>query len=333
MKHVAFSPTGDSLLVIGGGMQARVYDRDGHKQYECVRGFTYISDPAQAKVLNAHLFLYFGDWLSIWRPACQRIVGIVCALLGSHALVDRRLLEPTQQAGIPNLFDRRVLKNSHSLRVHRGSIGLVLVLGSDESKCNPYSNQCAIVYYSIIIRGTCVLTWCAPADAPADVLQDCAHLGHVGRQEVQAVHEAALARGPQAGAHVGALGRRSRRRARRPHPRRLRRRQSPELGPSREPRQQRAPRPRGARRRLRRHRRHALARRVLRALSRQYARTPLCFGSYAQTLHYYRLQYLCVFHSGRHHETMGRAEIQGAHLCFRKSCEPLLWVRISSNLF
>ena len=65
VKHVAFSPTGDSLLVIGGGMQARVYDRDGHKQYECVRGFTYISDPAQAKVLSYLLFLSFCDRLFI----------------------------------------------------------------------------------------------------------------------------------------------------------------------------------------------------------------------------------------------------------------------------
>ena len=49
IKALAYSSTGDNVLIISGMSQAKVLDRDGHEKLECVKGDQYISDMARTK--------------------------------------------------------------------------------------------------------------------------------------------------------------------------------------------------------------------------------------------------------------------------------------------
>jgi WD40 repeat protein len=49
IKALAYSSTGDTVLIISGMSQAKVLDRDGHEKLECVKGDQYISDMARTK--------------------------------------------------------------------------------------------------------------------------------------------------------------------------------------------------------------------------------------------------------------------------------------------
>ncbi|CAG0917013.1 unnamed protein product [Notodromas monacha] len=47
--NLQYSHTGDRILVISGSAQAKVLDRDGHEQLECVKGYQFISDVSKTK--------------------------------------------------------------------------------------------------------------------------------------------------------------------------------------------------------------------------------------------------------------------------------------------
>lgn len=55
IKALAYSSTGDAVLIISGMSQAKVLDRDGHEKLECVKGDQYISDMARTKGHTAPL--------------------------------------------------------------------------------------------------------------------------------------------------------------------------------------------------------------------------------------------------------------------------------------
>ena len=50
IKQVEFNLSGDGMLIVAGNSQARVYDREGKKVLECVKGDPYIVDMAKTKV-------------------------------------------------------------------------------------------------------------------------------------------------------------------------------------------------------------------------------------------------------------------------------------------
>ena len=49
IKNLAFSSTGDKLLVVSGSAQAKVLDRDGHEHFELVKGDQYVVDVRRNK--------------------------------------------------------------------------------------------------------------------------------------------------------------------------------------------------------------------------------------------------------------------------------------------
>ncbi len=49
IKALAYSSTGDAVLIVSGMAQAKVLDRDGHEKLETVKGDQYISDMARTK--------------------------------------------------------------------------------------------------------------------------------------------------------------------------------------------------------------------------------------------------------------------------------------------
>ncbi|CAG0921348.1 unnamed protein product [Notodromas monacha] len=62
--NLQYSHTGDRILVISGSAQAKVLDRDGHEQLECVKGYQFISDVSKTK---GHIGgLTTGCWLDIF---------------------------------------------------------------------------------------------------------------------------------------------------------------------------------------------------------------------------------------------------------------------------
>nr|CAG4651680.1 EOG090X0364 [Triops cancriformis] len=60
IRHLEYSITGDTVLVIPGSAQAKVLDRDGFEKLECVKGDQYILDTAKTK---GHIAgLTYGAW-------------------------------------------------------------------------------------------------------------------------------------------------------------------------------------------------------------------------------------------------------------------------------
>lgn len=49
IRNLEYSATGDKILVIPGSSQAKVLDRDGHEQLECVKGDPYVVDVGRNK--------------------------------------------------------------------------------------------------------------------------------------------------------------------------------------------------------------------------------------------------------------------------------------------
>nr|XP_018896430.1 PREDICTED: gastrulation defective protein 1 homolog [Bemisia tabaci] len=55
IKAIAYTATGDSVLIVSGMAQAKVLDRDGHEIMECVKGDQYVVDMARTKGHTAPL--------------------------------------------------------------------------------------------------------------------------------------------------------------------------------------------------------------------------------------------------------------------------------------
>ena len=81
IKSLAYSNTGDALLVVASNCQAKVLDRDGFVAFECVKGDQYIMDTAKTK---GHIAMLNGG---CWNPKIRNEF-ITCSNDGTVRLWD-----------------------------------------------------------------------------------------------------------------------------------------------------------------------------------------------------------------------------------------------------
>lgn len=81
IRHLAYSPTGERILIISGNAQAKVVDRDGFEVLECVHGDQYLLDMGKTK---GHTAMLNGG---CWNPV-QKDEFMTCSNDGSVRLWD-----------------------------------------------------------------------------------------------------------------------------------------------------------------------------------------------------------------------------------------------------
>ncbi|XP_013785489.1 WD repeat-containing protein 70-like [Limulus polyphemus] len=96
IKNLEYTVTGDAILVVSGGCQAKVLDRDGFEIFECAKGDQYITDMARTK---GHIAM-LND--GCWHPREKEF--LTCSNDGTLRLweVEKQLhvIKPKKQGGL-----------------------------------------------------------------------------------------------------------------------------------------------------------------------------------------------------------------------------------------
>ncbi|GFT05712.1 WD repeat-containing protein 70 [Nephila pilipes] len=100
IKNLEYSVTGDTILVVAGNSQAKIFDRDGFELLECPKGDQYISDTARTK---GHIaMLNDGCWNPRFREeflTCSND-GSLRIWLMDEKTEQKHVIKPRQQGGL-----------------------------------------------------------------------------------------------------------------------------------------------------------------------------------------------------------------------------------------
>lgn len=143
IRHIEYSKTGDSLLVIAGNAQAKVLDRDGFEILECVKGDQYITDMARTK---GHVGMLIGG---CWHPK-ERKEFMTCSIDGTVRLWN--IDDPKEHKSVMKTRAQNGLRSSPTSCTYDHSGNLILCACQDGS-IQAWDHRKNFVNNAFIIRG------------------------------------------------------------------------------------------------------------------------------------------------------------------------------------